>query len=457
MSSTNQAPAKPINPSQILEFLVDSALNGRDPDTQLLGLYDDKKFAYRSGRSLVTHAAWCAEMKAFDELRHTGDFPAELRACLTATNKLVDRALNRDQAAKVTEDGSPIASHSLQASSPLRVDAEVAWAGLMIQELNYLATCNEWSDDHVSLLQHSSSLLSTLLYHWSESEDRGIPPHLSGDLIRSLHGVLTHAPFRDLFTQYQAPGVGEAVTELITLSLSLSDVVLLEEVIDVIPNILSICQKLDPETFVRVQEDDLQGEEFSDVFEEPTWTDGDSSHDKGSIVSEDEAFEEELTEANQAEYLTQIWGRLFKMCLLSAQLTGFLDHREELFLEIVRESSFGMDGYQLALDALVCVSAAGTRTFIPELVEHCKTDQLATQFLLSLVSFQKRTGVNDAGEHLQDVVRALQAVERRDRSEILRAARDLIHEAPEIFDGTDNPRLAKKALAVLHKELKKPR
>jgi hypothetical protein len=316
----------------------------------------------------------------------------------------------------------------------------------MTDELTYLADQETLSPDQISLGLHACAILQSLVDWWSRPDAPELPQRAT------LEQLLGSPAIVDLVETDRSLDGAALLEQLIYLSGSLGDPVILEEVADLLPSTFAVCQELCPELFSRPEEDDL-----SDDSENPYDSSVDSFASSAEKIDADSPeakfIESDLAQADLENALIDAWERVFKLNLLAFESMPERAHRADTLIDILRSCPSDSEVWCLLLDALITTSHQSLKELLPELLSRAQDDPLGGAIVLQIADFSSRTGNDEATDPCAALVAALRQLPREERNALLKQCKELLSEEPELFA---DPAVTKQALQRLHAELKKP-
>lgn len=326
--------------------------------------------------------------------------------------------------------------------TPSRISREqgalCAWVAS--EQLRHLAECDAWDSAHIALLDHASEMLGIFTDQLSESRQGRDQIEILPAAVESLRAFVASQRFASLFNQIESVETIDMLSRVLTVANAFDDLTIGRELVKLLGPIQAIYEKLDPWEF--------RSDTTNALF---TGLPSDRSQESNFTAHDDETFLELMGELTQDRLQANEWRNLFEYALRVSALVEVSDESRATLIRILRESPSNMRFYQLTLDALALSSPAPTRQFIPELVTMALEKEVVCAYLLSLISLGERANRDDAPDYTEDVAMALNALDPRERGEILRDAARLIRdESVELGD----PAIAGRSLRTLRGALK---
>ena len=419
----NKSTAAQPTADPLLTSLVRRALSADDGSgcDNLIELHASASFPHLCLRHNLMPAVLEFERTAFGECRTFARIPKELIKLLPATTEFLAHLLVTDRNNGADSEILGTGSFAPLLRSQMTHQATLAWAHLACQQLDYLATCHEWSQDHLALMDHALTILEILNHHWRDGfrgqEQCAILPTLVG----SVRELLSSALFRQLFDQHESEYALDILSRTLAVARCLDDLTINGGLVCLLPAIYSMCRKLEPWEYCANWSREQHALETTVQRSAP----GPSEDDNDIMLAELMAEFSTTSSLNERDAL---WSDLFEMTLQAIPTAVQLDQTATTLLGIVRESPFGIRLYQLALDSLALAFPESTQVFVPQLARRAVLDDRGVVYLLSLVSLGERSSRSNARNYIPDVTVALRALDDDERKEILETAASLIAE-----------------------------
>jgi hypothetical protein len=427
-------PERPTPNATVIQLLVEKSLGEQDPVESLRSLQHDQRFQYGVGQRLILTSLVKAERRAFQELESTDKLPQSLLACISHLGELI----------KV----------------PLTDELCMTWALLMADELNYLSRQEVLSPDHQDIGLHACAILERLMDWWSRPDASEIPHSAVQAIVQAMEQLVCSPAIADLVRTERSLDGAVFLAGVIHLAASLGDPVVVEHIIDLLPSMFAVCQELCPAEFCREVTDSLPEE-----HDHPTYAESDTSAlidepdvgDKGKIIDADSTeaalLERELAEANQQDAVINAWEDAYLLNLLVVNLLSEGAHRAHILVDILRSCPCNAKVWTPTLDALIGISHEIFQKLLPELLTRSMAEPLGGVTVLQIADFKQRTRNEDAEDPFPALVAALKQLPRAGRNRLLKDCKDLLLDQTDLFS---EPEVTKRALKMLHAELKKP-
>jgi hypothetical protein len=448
-------PQKPVSNSLVVDVLVDSALHGCDPVEALKNLQQDQRFRYGAGQRMILSALLEAERKSFRSLEAGEPFSDTLASCIRHRGELIDGVLDSQEVADEPQTDVPLFKHNY-----ITDDICSSWTHLMTDELRYLANQESWDPDQRAMACHACEVLISLSAWWCREEAPKSAKHAGHAVVEAMECVVKSEALREVLKTDRSLEAAVVLRQVFYLSGQLGDPVLSEELIELLPDIFQICQELCPEDFSRdVDEDvdeDLADEEYfqSEQVSEYEDIEDDEQAEVLEVDSvEAQMLELQIEEAELQDETITAWEDLFQLTLFAFGALPEQEHRAEILLDVLHKSRSDSAIWMETLDTLIAASDEAFLDFLPELIDRALSDDMGEMIILSVADFSERTQHPTAQDPLPVLSVALRQLPKDIRRALLRDAKELLQENPELFP---DPETTFAALKRLYTELKKP-
>lgn len=449
-------PQKPISNSLIVDVLVDSALHSCNPVEALMDLQQDQRFRYGAGQRMILSTLLEAERKGFRSLEAGEPFSDTLASCISHRGELFDNVLNSEEfeeSPKVEQAESLLFKHNY-----LTDDICSAWTHLMTDEVRYLATQESWDPDQRTMVCHACEVLVSLSAWWCREEAPKVAKHAGHAVVEAMERVIKSEALRDLLKTDRSLEGALVLREVFNLAGQLGDPVLSEELIELLPDIFQICQELCPEDFSKDfdEDEDTVDQDFDESEQLSEYKDMDSEEEAEEVEAdsaEAQMLQLQIDEAELEDETITAWEDLLQLTLLAFGGLSEQGHRAEILLEVLHNTPSDSPIWMQTLDTLIAASDEAFLDFLPELIDRALTEDMGEMIILSVADFSERTQHPTAQDPMPVLSVALRQLPKDLRRALLRDAKELLDDCPELFP---DPEVTLAALKRLHAELKKP-
>jgi hypothetical protein len=456
-SEATMTSARPVCTKLVVKLLAESALQKEDPVSELRALQRDRRFQYPAGQQSIFSAVLKAGREGLAQLDETGKFSELFLGLIRHNGELFQKFI-------VSQDvrgGSSSAAGRVGLHNDLSNDLCASWMNLAVDELTLFSRLPRQDRDHLEMAQHACEILMSLEGVWSQANlDQTMvqPAEAAKEAIKEL---LSSPAISEIFVHDRSLEGASLLRSAIRLAGTFRDAVLLEELVDLLPDSFAVLKEICPEEFSRCLEDDYQvsdEDSFDEYKSSPAPDINGSMTPKRATIIDDGSPEEvaeleaQISEANLHDAIIETWVQIFSLSLNASTSLMEQSHRAPLLVEILRDCPSKSPLWIETLDTLIVASEQGYRDFLPELVERACKDTLGGLIVLYIAAFNDRTHHPGTPDPLIPLVYKLSRVPNGQRKALLREIKELNNEGfAELIDA----KTAKLALSRLHAELKK--
>ena len=330
----------------------------------------------------------------------------------------------------------------------------LGWLKMLHNHICYLRLSQEWSDRHSHHLTLTSELAELLLLSGSTPVPKD---HYRYDELVHSVGDLLSSRFDSLISDYENPSSLHAAETLVNFSRVLSHRSLLAPLKNCFLSVNRLCTNLNPEEYgggmadhldddegIETDDEDLDGEitlaESNDLLEadevefdaEITQERPSSSQQRNIISEEGLTFEDRmaLETDRHLEQLEEIHDGLLHGILI----TPGHDVRDTFWIDVLRDNSYFMPGWEIALSALPLCSMNVVKELLQDLVQAGTEDGQAVIHLLNLMSNEEIPNQTSDIDMPSLVIDAVANLSRIDQKDFLWQANQIIKHAPEALN-----------------------
>lgn len=448
------APVRFIDPLYIIPGLVADALEKKNPVLELLTLQQKRWFDYPKAQQCLIDYLWRVERDEFDCLIVNGVFTDRLRGCISHSGELFER-FGRPTPASGLSQGAVSGERAWKHGDVIQ-HQRIAWAGLLTEELQYLARKKAWCDDERAMAYHACVGLNLLAGSQSSLDSGTVPAHLLGPLVHALSGILGGAPLQRLISRECSGEDALVLHEIISLAISFDDVVISEEVVGLLPALFVICQARFPVEFSKEDRDDADQHEYGEdeliddatLEDDPLEDDIDDRSDNIAagiqdphgyeVIGEEELADDpswrfsELSSAED-EFMANSLVSSLGLCLRELRRLPASKNHVECIKYILGSAPIGMVLWQEFVDTLISVSPSAFEEFLPTLLHMCLEDESGGLCILGIADYAFRKGIDPKEGPLLALVHALRVLTPNNRQSLLTSAAEFLECAPELF------------------------
>jgi hypothetical protein len=437
------------SPLFILNGCVADALLDPNPVRSLLAVQGKNWFGYHQAQQRLVDDLWKVERDEFDYLMLHGVFTDRLQGCISHHGEIFKRFIAPSPVAGSKQ--GELRGEPLEQPRNLIQHQRIAWAGLMTEELQYLADQKEWTDDQLAMAHHACAVLNLLTGAQGSLGDNAIPMHLVGPLVHAMSGIVRGSPLVRLINKDCSSHEALAVQEIITLAISFDDVVISEEVVRLVPIIFETCQARFPEEFsMQSPEGVLHLEEWEDaVLDDEGQKDDDLDVScEMSAESRESAEYEELSDAELIADPSWRFSQLSSaeddivmsefvvslgLCLRELRRLPTSNAHVASIRYVLDGSPMNMPLWQELVDTLIAISPRSFEQFLPQLLRRCLDDDCGGLCVLGIADYAFRKKIDPEDGPLPSLVYAMQALGDKERQSLLTQAAEFLEAGPELF------------------------